>query len=235
MCTAYTKYIKYEGAAAYAAESVMIQYYGRYNGVTVKKKHRFRRLLLPFLALILLGGGLYILLLTLTPEIQPPSRQKSWTAPVAHNPEVELTENRLYIPKLKLNITYKDGDATVLRENAWHRFPDRGDPEQGGNFILAAHRFEIGLTPGQTKHKSPFYHIDALTQGDKIYVDFNGIRYEYQVTGRFKVKPDQTEIERRTDDPIMTLYSCTFQGQADGREVVIAKQTASDVDPALKF
>lgn len=213
----------------------MIKRYERHQGVTAVKKRRARRFILPFLALGLFAAGCYILLLTLTPELQPPSRQKTWNTPVVHEPEVQLTENRLYIPKLKLNITYKDGDAKVLRENAWHRHPDRGNPEQGGNFILAGHRFEIGLTPGQTRRQSPFYHIDALTQGDKIYVDFNGERYEYQVTGRFKVKPNQTEIENPSTESILTLYSCTFQGQADGREVILAKQTAKNIDPTLVF
>lgn len=198
------------------------------------RSRRPRQLLTTMLAALLLVAGCYILLLLVSPQLQKPEVSKTWNVPVPQS-KTELTENRLYIPKLKLNLTYKAGDAKVLRDNIWHRFPERGNPEKGGNFILAGHRFEIGLTPGETKRRSPFYHIDALVQGDKIYADFNGKRYTYEVTDRFKVKPDQTEIEAPSDDPKMTLYTCTFRGSADGREVISARLVGRDVDPHLKL
>lgn len=207
-------------------------------GQKVKKRpfrsRKARQLLVTMLAALLLAAGCYILLLLLSPQLQKPGISKTWNEPVPQK-KIELTEQRLYIPKLKLNLTYKAGDARVLRDNVWHRFPERGDPEKGGNFILAGHRFEIGLTPGETKRRSPFYHIDALVQGDKIYADFNGKRYAYEVTDRFKVKPDQTEIEAPSDDPKMTLYTCTFRGAADGREVISARLVERDIDPSAKL
>ena len=192
---------------------------------------RKRKLLLAVVPLVLLLSGAYLLFLLWFPAMQSPGVSKRWNAPVPHV-KAELTENRIYIPKLKLNLAFKTGDATVLRDNLWHRYPDRGDPEKGGNFILAGHRFEIGLTPGETKRKSPLYHIDALLQGDKIYADFNGKRYLYEVADRLKVKPDQVSIEAPSTEPKMTLYSCTFQGSADGREVVVAQLVQKDIDPA---
>ena len=198
----------------------------------VKKRYKLvRRYGLTSLAIVLLGSGIYILVLVLTPQVSKPTVNKTWNSPVPQSKQ-ELTEDRIYIPKLKLNLTYKAGDAKVLRDNIWHRFPERGDPEKGGNFILAGHRFEIGLTPGETKRRSPFYHIDALLQGDKIYADFGGHRYLYKVADRFKVKPTQTEIEASSIDPKMTLYTCTFQGSADGREVIIAHLVEKDIDPS---
>lgn len=198
------------------------------------RRKRTKRIALTVLPILLLASGVYILLLVIAPSVQKPDISKAWNEPVPQT-RAQLTEQRLYIPKLKLNLTYKSGDARVLRDNIWHRFPERGDPEKGGNFILAGHRFEIGLTPGETKRRSPFYHIDMLMQGDKIYADFNGKRYMYEVADRFKVKPDQTEIEAPSNDPKMTLYTCTFRGSADGREVITARLVERDVDPSLKF
>jgi len=191
---------------------------------------RKRKPLLTIIPVVLLLSGAYLLFLLWSPAVQSPGAAKKWNAPVPHV-KAELTENRIYIPKLKLNLAFKTGDATVLRDNLWHRYPERGDPEKGGNFILAGHRFEIGLTPGETKRKSPLYHIDALQQGDKIYADFNGKRYMYEVADRIKVKPDQVSIEAPSAEPKMTLYSCTFQGSADGREVVVAHLAQKDIDP----
>jgi sortase A len=203
----------------------------------VRKKHyrvgkegrssRLLRKLWLVLPLIGMAAGFYLLFLTKAPEISPPSPQSEWNVPIE---TVKITQDRLYLPRLKLNLTYKAGDQSVLRDNVWHRFPERGDPEKGGNFILAGHRFEIGFTPGETKRKSPFYHLNKAEKGDFIYADFNGKRYKYEVTRKYTVKPNQTEIEAPSAEAKMTLYTCTFKGQADGREVLDAKLIQSDVD-----
>jgi sortase A len=183
-------------------------------------------------ALILLAAGGYLLWLSLGSAAYIPSNPKAWNAPVPQE-AAQLKDNRLYIPKLKLNLTYVSGGQSVLDDHIWHRFPERGNPEQGGNFILAGHRFEIGLTSGETKRKSPFYHINTLQPGDKIYADFKGIRYEYKVVKRFSVAPTQIEIEAKGEEPKMTLYTCTLKGEKDGREVIEARMSQSKVDPAM--
>jgi len=182
-----------------------------------------------------IAAGLYLIFLAATPALHEPAVGKGWNAPVTHQPQAMLTEDRLYIPRLLLNITYKPGDKSVLNDNAWWRSPERGNPKDGGNFILAAHRFELGFTPGETRYKSPFYHLDKLVVGDKIYVDYRGKRYMYEVYDRHKVKPNDVSIEAATSDARMTLYSCTFRGSADGREVVFARRTAENIDPTLAF
>jgi LPXTG-site transpeptidase (sortase) family protein len=184
---------------------------------------------------VFIAAGLYIVLLASSPMLHEPAPGKAWNVPVNHQPKAQLLEDRIYIPKLQLNITYKAGDKSVLSDNAWWRQPAHGNPKDGGNFILAAHRFEMGLTPGETRYKSPFYHLDALTIGDKIYADYKGVRYMYEVYDRYKVTPNDTSIEGPTDDARMTLYSCTFRGSADGREVVFARRTEIGVDPTIAF
>jgi|SRR5687768_10930137 len=185
-------------------------------------------LILPTGAML---AGVYLLLLVFSPNIDNPApstpSQTNWNEPVAR---AEITEQRLYIPRLSLNLAYKD-DKKILNGGLWHRFPDRGDPEQGGNFILAGHRFEIGLTPGDTKRRSPLYHMNKIQTGDYIYADFNGKRYQYKVTRKYTVKPTQTEIEATSDTAKMTLYTCTLRGEADGREVLEAELIKDDVAP----
>jgi len=184
-----------------------------------------------FIAFILFGSGLYLLWLTLSPAYIPIPKQ--WDVPAPHEAK-QLTENRLYIPKLKLNVPYGE-TADALNNGAWHRYPDRGNPEKGGNFILAGHRFEMGWTYQEVNKKSPFYHIDQLHIGDDIFVDFSGKRYEYQISDQLKVKPTQVEIEASSIDPKLTLYTCTLGGEMDGRDVIIARPVASNVDPSLVF
>ena len=134
-----------------------------------------------------------------------------------------ITENRLYIPKIDINLPYFAGPASVMEHGAWWRKPENGNPKDGGNFVLSAHRFIMGMTPQQTLRKSPFYNINRLDIGDKIIVDYNGKRYEYLISEKRSVKPETVEIEQRTAQPQLTLYSCTLGGANDGREVIIAK------------
>ncbi len=147
----------------------------------------------------------------------------------------KLAEDRLYIPKLKLNLAYATGNQSVLNDKLWHRHPEHGNPAQGGNFVLAGHRFKIGFTPGETLRQSPLYHIDYLQPGDLLYVDYHGLRYKYAVTKRYSVKPDELAIEDRSTTPKLTLYTCTLKGSADGREVVDAKLVAKNVSSNESF
>lgn len=192
------------------------------KGVTRARKRRgiFSTMLL-IVTLIALAGGLYFLLLVLTPRI--PALYPTQEINPKTLPAPAKQEDRVYIPKIGVNVTLATGGPEALDKGSWHRFPERGDPQTGGNFIVSAHRFSIGLTPGQTRVKSPFYHIDKLTVGDQILVDFNGKRYGYEITKRFAVKPNQTDIESETDEARMTLYTCTLKGQTDGRDVFYAK------------
>lgn len=170
------------------------------------------------LALVLLAGGIYVLSLVLAPNFPQlalkPITPEALAQPAPH-------ENRIIIPKIGVNIPFgTDGNASLDKGALW-RHPDRGNPEKGGNFIIAAHRFSIQPTPQSTIKKSPFYNIDKLKKGDQILVDYNGSRYAYTAEEFKDVPPTATEIEAESSTPKLTLYSCTLGGEADGRVVII--------------
>ena len=175
-------------------------------------------------SLLLLIAGAYLLITSLSPTLISttinPDDNSTTKLLKADRP---IDENRLYIPKIDINLPYTAGDETVMEKGAWWRQPGNGNPADGGNFVLSAHRFIMGLTPQQTLRKSPFYNINKLEIGDKIYIDYSGKRYKYTISKIFAVAPDAVEIEQRTDRPQLTLYSCTLGGSADGREVIVAK------------
>lgn len=195
------------------------------NGVK-KKGGRSISMVLLVLSLIMFAGGLYLLLLVMTPNIPPLYPVESIDIKKLEEPKGD----RVVIPKIGVDVGIKTGGAEALDDGAWHRFPERGDPEKGGNFILSAHRFEIGFTPSETRRKSPFYHVEKLSVGDQIVVDFKGKRYGYEVTEKYQVKPDKVEIEAPSDEAKLTLYTCTLKGESDGREVIIAKPLGEVID-----
>ena len=171
----------------------------------------------------MLAAGAYVLVTALMPLFITIDPTNNPTVAKLKATDAEIpTEQRLYIPKIDINLPYGQGDEHVMEYGAWWRRPENGNPKDGGNFILSAHRFIMGLTPEQTLRKSPFYNIDKLALGDEITIDYQGARYVYVISKIYAVKPNAVEIENRTDEPQLTLYSCTLGGAADGREVIIA-------------
>ncbi len=191
-----------------------------------RKKPRSKRILM-FSWLIPIGlivAGCYLLALVFAPTLSIfPASDKGLSIDMpAHDSNTD-TRNRIQIPKIALEVAFHEGGADQLENGAWHRYPERGNPEMGGNFILSAHRFKIGLTPSQTKYNSPFYNIGLVSVGDPIRIFYDGRWYDYEVTKKFAVKPNDTYIEAPSSEAKMTLYSCTLGGSNDGRDVIEAK------------
>lgn len=181
--------------------------------------HKYRLLT----ALIIFGLGVYGLLLVLSPA--------SGNLPVVGKSSIDLntsddkndTRDRIQIEKINLEVPFSsEGGPELLEQGAWHRYPERGNPEIGGNFILSAHRFVLGSTPGMTRTKSPFYNLHRLEEGDSIRIFYNGQWYDYKVVKRYSVKPNSIEIEEPTTSPKLTLYTCSLKGSSDGRYVIDA-------------
>jgi LPXTG-site transpeptidase (sortase) family protein len=171
---------------------------------------------------LFLFGSIYLLSLLSAPRFVAGYGILSENIRTIEPANIPLGEHQIIIPKIGVNIDFLTGDDRILEKAAWHRLPEQGNPEIGGNFIISAHRFNIGWTPEKTRQKSPFYNINQLDPGDVIYVDFKGTRYTYEVNKRYTVKPDAMSVESPSDEAKLTLYSCTFKGARDGREVIEA-------------
>lgn len=184
------------------------------------KKGNWRRRLALILAFVLFGVGVYLLLLTLSPKAPVlPSKIDLNT-----QDDADDQRDRIQIERINLEVPFFAGtDASTLEKGVWWRFPDRGSPTMGGNFILSAHRFFLGYTPQGTREKSPFYRLNEVQQGDKIRVFYKDKWYEYEVTKNYAVDRTAVEIEDQTEEAKMTLYTCSLAGEADGRVVVDAK------------
>jgi LPXTG-site transpeptidase (sortase) family protein len=173
---------------------------------------------------ILLLTGIYLIILFSAPAMTNFPVFTPNSIKYNANDDYNDTRNRIQIPKINIEVPYYTGGTESLEKGAWHRMPQNGDPKNGGNFVLAAHRLEIGWTPGQTIRKSPFYNIDKLTVGDDIYIFYENNKYTYKVNKIFQVEPTALQIEDRSADNKLTLYSCTLKGANDGRVVIEARQ-----------
>ena len=185
-----------------------------------RHERRVGSIVIISVAVLLFGGGLYLLSLVTAPVLLP-YVEKSQTIDLAAIESPNVDKNRIIIPKIGVDIPYGEGEVALDHGAQW-RYPERGNPEDGGNFIIAAHRFALAATPQATLVKSPFYHIDKLVVGDEIVADYNGKRYGYKVEKIYDVKPTQVEIEAPSDTAKLTLYTCTLGGSSDGRVVIEA-------------
>lgn len=188
--------------------------------INTRKKGFSKTSVITVFSLVFLTTGAYLLLLVGAPTYAPYLSMKP--IEVASLPAPKPTDNRIVIPRLGVNIIYAPGQESLDKGAQW-RYPERGNPEKGGNFIIAAHRFSIQPTPQSTIEKSPFYNIDKLQSGDKIVIDYNGTRYGYEINNITSVAADDTDIENETTDAKLTLYSCELDGSAAGRVVIQAK------------
>lgn len=197
--------------------------YNYREGVKGKANSRSKKWLV--VPVILLVGGAYLMVNTLSPLVPSTVTGESENIAIKlKTPVPVIEEDRLYVPKIGVDVAIVTGvSEETLEGGAWHRVPQNGDPKQGGNFVLAAHRFNLGLLPSQTRAKSPFYYLDRLSQGDQLYVDYKGQRFAYEVEKRYKVADNDISIEKKTDENKMTLYSCDLRGPKAGREVVEAR------------
>ncbi|MBP7018180.1 sortase [Candidatus Saccharibacteria bacterium] len=172
--------------------------------------------LVLFVAVIAFVSGAYLLFLTQAPKL-------TFLSKTPELKQAEVGDNRIIIPSAKIDIGIFEGGEEALDKGAWHRYPERGNPVRGGNFIVSAHRFGLGATPKETRINSAFYNIEQLSEGDKIVIHWDGKSYEYEVTKKFQVDPDAVEVEDPREDHVLTMYSCTLGGRYDGRIVVEAK------------
>ena len=98
--------------------------------------------------------------------------------------------------------------------------PGTSNPEDGGNTVLAAHRF-LYLSGGST-----FYALDQAKPGDTFTLNWNGKKYVYTVFLSEVVSDRAVNIKQNTADSIVTLFTCTPLWTSKDRLVVQAKLTS---------
>ena len=69
--------------------------------------------------------------------------------------------------------------------------------------------------------------------GDLIYIDYQGVRYTYEVTKLETVEPSDVQaLIYETDRPMLTLITCTPLGTSRYRLLVTAQQISPDYGEA---
>ena len=132
--------------------------------------------------------------------------------------------NSLIIPAITLNESITEGQnpAIALKEGIW-RWPGGSTPDNGGNTVLAGHRFTY------SDPKGVFYFLNRIKVNDIIGLKWDNYTYSYRVKEVKVVSTNQTEILEPTEFPTLTLYTCTPLWNPKDRLVVVAEQEAGEL------
>jgi len=108
-------------------------------------------------------------------------------------------------------------------------------PGQIGNFVISGHS---GGDPWQrSDYKFIFSGLPRLANGDMIYMDYEGTRYAYKLTGTIIVDPSDVNALRKiaSDNPgkpMITLLTCYPLGTSRQRYVVYGEQVSPSYEDA---
>ncbi len=202
-----------------------------------QKKRRARRALPVAIIMILAIVFLFLqynrlIFAPIMAYVSPNSETVS-TSIEAVNPNVTQAvspEPRLIIPKLNIdvpvafNISTADVNEAMNHGVAQFKIPGADAlPGQIGNLVLSGH--SAGDIYSSNPYKFIFSGLERLAVGDLMYINYESVRYTYQMTKSEVVEPtDVAALIYDTDRPVMTLITCTPLGTSRYRLLITAEQ-----------
>ncbi|MBR3249036.1 sortase [Candidatus Saccharibacteria bacterium] len=213
---------------------------------SAKKTHRHRRLM-PILAglavvfLILFLQYNRLIFAPIMAYVSPGNAPATSIDAVDPTITQEVSADpRLIIPKLNIDVPVHFGitlDEVMPAMNngvAHYRIAGASAyPGEIGNLVITGH--SAGDVYSSNQYKYIFSGLERLEDGDLIYINYNLVRYTYQVTKKEVVEPSNVSaLVVQTDKPLLTLVTCTPLGTSRYRLLVTAEQISPDYEGAEK-
>lgn len=135
----------------------------------------------------------------------------------------ESNQNYLVIEKINLAVPLaKDKSSLSSKNGAWQQNSEQGNPEIGGNFIICAYNFKLGITPALTKEESVFYNLNKLEPNDVIEVFYNNISYKYKVESKQDAPLDEEKLTLKSNTAKLTILTKSQSSKLGGGVAVVA-------------
>lgn len=211
---------------------------------SAKKNHRHRKII-P----ILIGAGVILIVLFLqynrlifTPIIAYMAPGENVASEIESiDPTVSniiSKDPKVIIPKLNVNapivFDVDPNDTMSAMDNGVAHFRVPGAsafPGEIGNFVISGH--SSGDIYETNPYRFIFSGLERLTDGDLIYINYEGTRYTYSVIKRQVVAPSNVAaLDMQTDKPLITLITCTPLGTSKNRLLVTGEQISPSYEDA---
>ena len=154
---------------------------------------------------------------------------RNWfpTANFAEASVNQVVEYVIDIPSLGIEDAKVLIGGDDLDESLIH-YPGTSDPGQLGSPVIFGHsilrQFYSPELKNPDRYISIFSKIMTMKHGERIYVDYDGIRYTYEVKDKVEVQPDDLFIlQQKYNNRELKLITCTPEGTYLKRGVVIAQ------------
>lgn len=105
------------------------------------------------------------------------------------------------IPSIGLSQGVVEGISDDILQYYLGHFENSAKLGEKGNFSVAGHRV--------SDYSEAFVNLYKVEIGDEVLVKANKKQYVYQVTDNFIVSPDNVDVLDKTEDPTITLVTCT--------------------------
>lgn len=146
------------------------------------------------------------------------------------------SDPRLIIPKLNIDVPIRFGvplsGVMEAMNNGVAHYRIAGAsayPGEIGNFIITGH--SAGDIYSSNPYKYIFSGLERLEEGDLIYVNYESVRYTYQIIRKTVVEPtDVAALTIETNQPLITLVTCTPLGTSRYRLLVTGEQISPDYE-----
>jgi len=143
-------------------------------------------------------------------------------APLPHVNPSKITHYTLSIPKLRIENAVVEIGGTRIKHSLIH-YPGTALPGEFGNTVVFGHSV-LPTFYNPKDYEAIFSLIPTLDKGDKIYVDFDGIRFTYEIEDYQEVKPEDIDVlEQRFDQQSLSLVTCVPPGTYWKRGIVLAR------------
>lgn len=144
---------------------------------------------------------------------------------------------RLIIPKLNVDVPVAfdiplgSVDQAMAEGVAQFKIPGASAlPGQVGNLVISGH--SAGDIYSSNPYKFIFSGLERLEVGDLIYINYQSVRYTYQMTKREVVDPSNVQaLIYDTEKPMLTLITCTPLGTSKYRLLITAEQISPSYNP----
>jgi len=136
--------------------------------------------------------------------------------------ESKITHYTLSVPKLGIEDAITEIGGKEIKTKLIH-YPGTALPGEYGNAVVFGHSV-LPIFYNPKDYKTIFSTIPTLEKGDKIYINFDGIQFVYQVEKYFEVDPEEIEVlQQKFDEQVLSLITCVPPGTYQKRGIIKAR------------
>lgn len=154
--------------------------------------------------------------------------------PISQTPELIIPKLSVKTPVIFEAEDQSEASSQEALKNGVLHFPVSGanaKPGEKGNTVILGHSSADAFSSGN--YKFIFVQLNRLVAGDLFYIDYQGIRYAYEVNEKKIIAPDDLQqLNLGENEPFATLITCDPPGTTLNRLLVIGRQISPDPNKA---